>query len=123
MLVMKKEAENWFLQAKSDLQAATHSFQSEDYSWACFQAQQAVEKGIKALLIHKENNLIKTHDLVFLGQKVQLPEEFLAVCKELTTIYLYVRYPDTAEVKDIKDKASRYIRTAKEILRWVETQL
>lgn len=120
---MKKEAENWFLQAKNDLQAAIHSFQSEDYGWACFQVQQAVEKGLKAILIHRENNLIKTHDLVFLAQKVSLPEEFAVICRELTSIYLYIRYPDTAEVKDIKGKASRYIRIGEEILQWAETQL
>lgn len=123
MLVMKKEAENWIMQAKNDLKASTHSFQSEDYGWACFQVQQAVEKGLKAILISKENNLIKTHDLIFLGQKVQLPEAFVAVCKELSGIYLYIRYPDAAEVKDIKGKALRYISIAEEILQWVQTQL
>jgi HEPN domain-containing protein len=45
--------EDWLKQAESDLCAAEDSASSNHYEWACFQAQQAAEKAIKALIISK----------------------------------------------------------------------
>lgn len=42
--------EDWLKQAYSDLQAAEDSAGSDHHEWACFQAQQAAEKALKALL-------------------------------------------------------------------------
>jgi HEPN domain-containing protein len=40
----------WFEQAKADLRAAELSASGGAHEWACFQAQQAGEKALKALL-------------------------------------------------------------------------
>jgi len=45
-----EETERWLTQAKRDLKAAKDSARNENYEWACFQAQQAAEKAVKALL-------------------------------------------------------------------------
>jgi HEPN domain-containing protein len=45
--------EDWLKQADSDLSAAEDSASSNHYEWACFQAQQAAEKALKALIISK----------------------------------------------------------------------
>ncbi len=45
-----EEAKRWLTQAKRDLKAAKDSARNENYEWACFQAQQAAEKTVKALL-------------------------------------------------------------------------
>ena len=66
---------------------------------------------------------MKTHDLAFLANKVNLPTSLVGNCKELTLVYLHVRYPDTPEIKDIKEKARRYVQSAEEILLWVKEQL
>lgn len=42
--------EDWMRQARRDLRHARNSLESEDYEWACFAAQQAAEKAVKALL-------------------------------------------------------------------------
>ena len=120
---MKEEVSRWLAQARSDLTAASHSISSQDYDWACFQAQQAAEKALKGLLLHKESKIIKTHDLLFLSDKVNLPEHLKSACKELTFIYIHVRYPDTAEIKDLKGKARRYLSAVGEIIQWTEKQL
>jgi len=43
------EAERWLAQALRDLEASKNSARSGFHEWACFQAQQAAEKAVKAL--------------------------------------------------------------------------
>ncbi len=45
--------EDWLKQAHSDLSAAEDSTGSSHFEWACFQAQQAAKKALKALIISK----------------------------------------------------------------------
>ncbi|MGO9567171.1 MAG: HEPN domain-containing protein [Desulfomonilaceae bacterium] len=45
----RSEAERWLLTAEEDLKAAEVLFRGEMYAQACFYAQQAGEKGMKAL--------------------------------------------------------------------------
>lgn len=120
---MREEVKKWFEQAKSDLSAAQNSVTTKNFDWACFQSQQAAEKGLKALLLQKQDKIIKTHDLVFLSTEINLPEHFKEACKELTLIYVHVRYPTATEVRDLKNKSSKYIVVVRELLRWIEKQL
>lgn len=46
---MAARAHDWFAQAERDLQQARASQQDGRHEWACFAAQQAAEKAIKAL--------------------------------------------------------------------------
>ena len=45
-----EEVKRWLTQALRDLKAARDSLRNSNYEWACFQAQQAAEKAVKALL-------------------------------------------------------------------------
>ena len=120
---MHEEFRKWFEQAEKDLDAARNSITTKNFDWACFQAQQAAEKGLKALILQKQGRLIKTHDLIFLGTEVELPELFKEVCKELTLIYVHVRYPTATEVRDLKNKSSKYIVVVRELLKWIKKKL
>jgi HEPN domain-containing protein len=66
-----KEHEEWLARAKSCLAlaglSANGDIRAEDL---CFQAQQAAEKALKALLIKSGVSIPRTHDLVFLVQDV-----------------------------------------------------
>lgn len=42
-------SEDWFNQAKSDLDASKNMLKSGNYSWGCFLSQQAAEKTLKAI--------------------------------------------------------------------------
>ena len=46
---MAMRAKDWFRQAEKDLEHARKSIASSDFEWACFAAQQAAEKAVKAL--------------------------------------------------------------------------
>ena len=46
---MPNRAQDWFLQAEHDLRHAHRAREVDDHDWACFAAQQAAEKAVKAL--------------------------------------------------------------------------
>ena len=46
---MPSRYEDWFRQAQRDISHAQHALEDGDYDWACFAAQQAAEKAVKAL--------------------------------------------------------------------------
>jgi HEPN domain-containing protein len=56
-------ARTWFEQAEADLRAAELSAAGAAYEWACFQAQQAGEKALKAFLYARGLTAVVTHSL------------------------------------------------------------
>lgn len=120
---MYKEVEDWIKKAEGDLKAAENSLNFKYYDWSCFQSEQAVEKALKALLLKEKNRIPKTHDLVSLGKEVNLPIKYIDYCKELTLSYIYIRYPDIENKKDIRDMAPILLNYAKEILQWIKEKI
>ncbi|MBS3072110.1 HEPN domain-containing protein, partial [Candidatus Pacearchaeota archaeon] len=88
-----------------------------------FFLQQSAEKALKALLIKRMKELMKTHDLVVLARKLNAPEETIEHCKKLTVVYLETRYPDTNIAKEIKEEIENLKDSAKEILKWTKKNL
>lgn len=127
MLTMLKEVNNWLEQAQSDLAAAQSSVKERKYDWASFQAQQAAEKTLKALLIQKNQIIPKVHDLVFLAKKAALPQELVAKCDQLSKVYIDTRYPDMEEdipsKRYTKEMAQNHITIADEVLQWAKKNI
>lgn len=115
-----KEISRWIEKAKSDLEKAEILLDNKKYDGAVFYCQQAVEKAIKALILKNKKELKKIHDLVELGKSINLPENLLEYCKEITQSYIYSRYPDIEEPKNIGEIASRFLKYSKEIMKWIE---
>ncbi|MGQ9595911.1 MAG: HEPN domain-containing protein [Thermoproteota archaeon] len=61
-------ARRWLRQAERDLKAAGDSFVSGNYKWACFQAQQAAEKALKAVLFLRGLGAVLTHSIFELNK-------------------------------------------------------
>jgi HEPN domain-containing protein len=124
---MKQETKKWFEQAERDLQSAENSLRSKDYYISAFLSQQAVEKALKAVIIEKENKLVKIHDLVRLGRNVKLPDKLLLKCEKLSGVYVDSRYgllEDEAPHKKFNEKdALEFISITKEILKWLKKKI
>ncbi|MEM1643191.1 MAG: HEPN domain-containing protein [Desulfurococcaceae archaeon] len=94
---IRDEVLNWLAEAKADLRHAEASINIGDCNWACFAAQQAVEKALKALVLHVLGEYPKGHDLVKLYRRIKdftsisLSEGALA---RLSTYYTLARYPN-----------------------------
>jgi len=124
---MKEEITKWMKLAKDDLKSAQVNFDTRQYYVCSFLCQQSVEKALKASLIKKTGKLIKIHDLIVLGNKVNLPEKLSKKCDKLNSVYLDARYGDLGgkfPSKKFNKKISlEFLNTAKEVLKWVEKSI
>ncbi|MGD0949512.1 MAG: HEPN domain-containing protein [Candidatus Binatia bacterium] len=118
----------WVRRARSNLARARAGRNVPDvlYEDLCFDAQQAAEKAIKALLVHRQVRFPKTHDLLDL--LTLLNQEGFAIPAEireadaLTHYAVETRYPGLAE-EVTADEHTRAVELAERVLRWVVAQL
>lgn len=117
---IRDEVLNWLAEAKADLRHAEASISMGDYNWACFAAQQAVEKALKALVLHVLGEYPRGHDLVKLYRKVkgsiivQLSEEGLA---RLSAYYTIARYPNAGVERPSEEIVKEHAEEALSIAR------
>lgn len=93
----RAEAERWYGQARFDLEAARSSVTAGNYEWACFQAQQAAEKALKALLLRQGKREFLSHSIHDLLRELQrfAPEfEDVSEARRLDEYYIPTRYPN-----------------------------
>lgn len=66
------EVAAWIEKAKRDLRMAAFALSESGRLWdqVCFHAQQAAEKSLKAVLVAMEIEVPRTHDLVFLLERL-----------------------------------------------------
>ncbi|MGB9718955.1 MAG: HEPN domain-containing protein [Thermoproteota archaeon] len=88
-------ARRWLKQAERDLKAARDSFNSGNYEWACFQAQQAAEKALKAVLFLRGFRAVLTHSIFELVNRVGDEELKKEDVKFLDSVYVASRYPNS----------------------------
>ncbi|MFZ5633038.1 MAG: HEPN domain-containing protein [Bacillota bacterium] len=94
---MANRASDWFAQAGFDLQHARNSLNAGDYEWACFAAQQAAEKAVKALILHMNGEgwgYSVARLLLDLADLMEVPEEVLLAARRLDKHYIPARYPN-----------------------------
>lgn len=116
--------QEWLRRAKSNLARAKQP-KPDEALWEdlCFDAQQAVEKAFKAILVLRGIDFPKTHNIRVLltlldpsGQ--QIPQDFMKAIG-LTTYATVSRYP--GEVEPVTEEEYREaVVLAEEIVRWVE---
>lgn len=95
---MSNRAVDWMSQAERDYEHACGSRDKGDHEWACFAAQQAAEKAVKALHLslgqeawgHVVARLIKE-----LPSSVAVSSEMLQKAMVLDNFYIPSRYPDS----------------------------
>jgi HEPN domain-containing protein len=94
------EPQRWFQQAFYDLKATRWNIQGGFYDTACFLAQQAAEKVLKALLYFHgaRKTALLTHSLVEMvregGKKAEGITDLLDQARELDLHYIPSRYPN-----------------------------
>ncbi|HEX3013225.1 MAG TPA: HEPN domain-containing protein [Methanobacterium sp.] len=125
---MREEVSNWWKQALKDLESASKNFEIKEYYVTAFFSQQATEKALKALYIHKvKESPGPTHSLLFLGKNVKIPGEFFSGLRKLSPDFVITRYPDAAhgvpyELYD-EEIAKERLEIAKNVIKWVQKEL
>lgn len=124
----RSEFARWIKQAKFDLSAARSSAKAGSNEWACFQAQQAGEKALKAFLyLHGKRDMLthSVYELVSLASRLDKSANGLAEAKRLDHYYISTRYPgsipaDSPHEFFTSGDASECIRLAGMVIAWVE---
>lgn len=95
---MNKEiAKKWFRQAFHELEMAEKNIKIEGYDIAAFLAHQAVEKLLKSIFAVQGKKIPRIHYIDELAQKLNLPDEIINEVMDLTSDYMFARYPDVSE--------------------------
>ena len=118
--------ESWFDRAKSSYELAKMTGNVEIYyEDLCYQAQQAVEKSLKGLLIYYGVEPEFTHNIEILLNELEkftmIPKDVRQAMK-LTIYAVQTKYP--GEYDEItKEEYAKSIKIAKDCLDWVENKI
>ena len=128
---MPNRTRDWFNQAVRDLEQAEDSRRAGRHEWACFAAQQAAEKAVKALHLHWRQEAwghIIARLLQELPETVLVPEELIEKGRVLDNFYIPPRYPNShpqgAPFEHYGPlQSEEAIRYAREIVEFVRSQV
>ncbi len=120
---VREEVLSWVEEAKADLKHGEASIRIGDYNWACFAAQQAAEKALKALILHVHGEYPRGHDLVKLYSRVKEGAQLslrLSDLSRLSAYYTQARYPNAgleSPSKEItKEQAEEAVNAARVVI-------
>ena len=95
---MVSRAQDWFKQAVRDLEQAEDSRTAGRHEWACFAAQQAAEKAVKALHLHHGQEVwghVVARALQELPDSIAVSENLIEKARVLDNYYIPARYPNS----------------------------
>jgi HEPN domain-containing protein len=113
--------------ARSALQLARAEGPSVYLEDLCYQAQQAAEKAVKALLIDADVSFPYVHDLAQLLTVLEeegaadVPEQ-VKEAERLTRFAVFTRYPGAASPVD-REEYEEALRLAEGLVEWAEAEL
>ena len=116
----------WLNRARSNLLLAKAEEQSIYLEDLCFNAQQAVEKAVKALLIRRGVEFPYVHDIAGLltlleRAGLEIPEP-VRQAERLTRFAVFTRYPGVGPPIS-RQEYEEALNTAEEVVRWAEERL
>lgn len=123
----------WLRQAEHDLTIARRHQANGDYSDACFMAEQASQKALKAFLLAQGRRSVPIHSVAQLAEGCsQIDPEFtshVAAGRILDQYYIPTRYPDALAPPAVpfesysKEQAAKAVQTARGLVSLVARKL
>jgi HEPN domain-containing protein len=118
---------DWWAQAERDLRAARTLAERQLYEWACFAAQQAAEKAVKAA-IQARGGELRGHAVRRGLQALEAPVALVEAGVRLDRLYIPTRYPDVLDQGSpgevyLAADADTALKDAEAVLEWCRDQL
>ena len=128
---MPNRSRDWLNQATRDVEQAEDSRRAARHEWACFAAQQAAEKAVKALHLHLGQEAwghVVARLLQELPDTIRVPGELVEKGRVLDSFYIPPRYPNShPEGAPFEHygplQSEEAIRYAHEILEFTRSQM
>ncbi|MBF8265992.1 MAG: hypothetical protein HW384_1856 [Dehalococcoidia bacterium] len=128
---MSNRANDWFNQAQKDLEQAEDSRKNGHHEWACFAAQQAAEKAVKALHLgigQEAWGHVVARLLSEIPGEMRVPKELVEKGHILDNFYIPARYPNShpegAPYEHFGTlQSEEAIKYAREIIEFVRIQM
>ncbi len=128
---MADRSKDWFAQAQRDLSHAIDTSKDGHFEWACFSAQQAAEKAVKAVYLHLHgegwgHSVLKL--LEGLADYMGVSEALLDAARTLDKHYIPTRYPNGFDQGFPADyytnkEADEAVEYARQIIEFCESAL
>ena len=116
----------WLNRARSNLALAKNRVPDVYLEDLCFEAQQAAEKAIKALMIRREIEYPYMHDLAHLVSLLEeggeVIPEVVRTAEGLTPYAVITRYPGIVRPVTVEEHREA-LQIAEAVIQWVETRL
>ena len=126
---MAERSADWLRQARKDLEKARLDVDSGYYEWACFTAQQAAEKALKAL-VQRLHGEAWGHGTKALIENLPYKDSgsLLEDARFLDKMYIPTRYPNglpegIPHDYFTKSEAEQAVRAAERIYEWCESKI
>jgi HEPN domain-containing protein len=120
----RKEAMDFWAQARADLATAITLLDAGVYYASVFFSQQAAEKAIKAAVVDHQHRSPRGHNLVQMANSLNAPVEIMNAAAELNPEFLATRNPESVEgvPAQLYDKTSArlHLRCAQDVLEWAK---
>ncbi len=123
------DVQYWIDLSAYDLETAHAMLKSRRYLYVLFMCQQAIEKFLKGLVVHRAKQFPpRTHDLPRLLKfaSVKLRDDVVDFLKQLTRYYIETRYPEDVRklMKTVNRKlALEFYERTKELCQELSTKL
>ena len=122
---MAELSSEWLKRAKSNLELAKTRGEGICLEDLCFEAQQAAEKALKALMVHLNIKIPKVHSFHIILEQIETKLGIPAEIEDVVTLADYsvqTRYPgDYTPVTE--DEYSQAVEIAKKVIGWVTQNL
>ena len=120
----RKEAMNFWAQARADLATAVTLLDAGIYYASVFFSQQAAEKALKGAMVERQGRCPKGHNLIQMANGLNAPVDVMNAAAELNPEFMLSRNPDSADgvPAQMYDKGSArlHLRCANDILEWAK---
>ena len=120
----RKQAMDFWSQARADLATSLTLLDAGVYYASVFFSQQAAEKALKAAIVDQQHRQPKGHNLVQMANSLNGPVEIMNAAAELNPEFLATRNPENVEgvPAQLYDKTSAriHLRCAQDILEWAK---
>ncbi|PIP51599.1 DNA-binding protein [Candidatus Berkelbacteria bacterium CG_4_8_14_3_um_filter_33_6] len=114
----------WIIASERDKKSALDMLRDGNYNWSLFLWQLVLERLLKALIVKKDKEVIRTHNLVRLSEiaDIELSDDQRAELTEISRFNIEARYDDYKDEfyrKATKEYTKKWSEIAQRIEKWI----